>query len=345
MKKFFIALFGLVILGGAGAHAATINVDPGALDDTAFVTVIGDLEPGDGKRFRTRTLGLSKAIVAFHSKGGPVVAGIEIGRLIRMRGWATFVPDGALCASACAIAWLAGAPRAMGRHALIGFHAAYNPKTGRESGMANALVGAYLNELGLPPAAIMYVTVAEPDSMLWLNPDEARKVGIQVATLNPEPPRPSLAEKSSALRTRAINFVTALYKEISRAPPDLLANLGALYASEVNYYGKRLPQREVLEQIERFFERWPTRTYTPKSADADCNAADMTCSVTGVLAFDAESQTRNKRSYGTASFSYLLQFNHSGAVKILSETGKVLEREVVDLPPPFILPFGRNTGR
>jgi hypothetical protein len=52
----------------------------------------------------------------------------------------------------------------MGPNAQIGFHAAYVVRSGQatELGAANALVGAYLNKLGLPDRAVVYITEAPP---------------------------------------------------------------------------------------------------------------------------------------------------------------------------------------
>ncbi len=72
------------------------------------------------------------------SDGGNLDAGIEIGRAIWFREAATVVEEGT-CASACALAWLAGRPRYMAPKARIGFHAPWRgdpdhpeASTGRE---------------------------------------------------------------------------------------------------------------------------------------------------------------------------------------------------------------------
>jgi len=165
----------------SSARAATIAVSPMQTADTMLVTVTGPLVLSDGEQFRQTVAGLSNAIVAFRSDGGSVAAGIEIGRQIRLRNFSTLVPDDARCASACALAWLGGSKRLMGSNTRIGFHAAYNPRSGEETGVGNALVGAYLSQLGLPDKAVIYVTQAPPKSMTWLTMSEAREVGIVVA--------------------------------------------------------------------------------------------------------------------------------------------------------------------
>jgi len=69
--------------------------------------------------------------------------------------------------------------------ALVGFHAAFIEKDGvrSESGAANALIGAYLFELGLRDDAIIFATSASPDGINWLTADAANRAGIPVTFL------------------------------------------------------------------------------------------------------------------------------------------------------------------
>jgi hypothetical protein len=68
--------------------------------------------------------------VVFNSNAGNLLAGIEIGKTIRLKSFATAVLDGLRCASSCAFAWLGGSPRFMEQGARIGFHAAYIDSAG-----------------------------------------------------------------------------------------------------------------------------------------------------------------------------------------------------------------------
>src|SRR3712207_786626 len=125
------------------SRAATVDAITSRDAPTLFV-IQGELQYGDEKKFVDKAIGVPEGIVSFHSTVGNVVAGIEIGKAIRLKGFVTLVPDETACASACALAWLGGAPRFMAPKAKIGFHAAYlrNGSEFRESGAANALVGA-----------------------------------------------------------------------------------------------------------------------------------------------------------------------------------------------------------
>jgi hypothetical protein len=170
----------LLLVLASPATAATITVTPQTGDTPAVVMVQGDLRDEDIDDFRFKVAKLSSAVVALESDGGSLLAGIRIGEIIRLKGFVTVVANGARCASACATAWLGGVRRFMGEQARIGFHAAYRSDTTSESGMGNAVLGAYLNSIGLSEAAVAYVTMADPNSMTWLTLEEAAKYGIDV---------------------------------------------------------------------------------------------------------------------------------------------------------------------
>jgi hypothetical protein len=159
-----------------------------------LITVEGQLEFGDEAKFINLAINSPQALVAFQSNGGNLIAGIEIGKAIRLKGFGTLVPDNVKCASACALAWLGGRVRWMGKTAGVGFHAATVDNGGHVniSSAANALVGAYLNQLGLPNSAVVYITSAPPEEVTWLNFEEARQMGIDVQSYQEAKSVPSL---------------------------------------------------------------------------------------------------------------------------------------------------------
>ena len=182
----------LAILAGfaaAPAYAAVIDIDISVNSAPTRVFVSGELFNGDEERFAKLTFELENAIVIFNSPGGDVDAGLAIGREIRRRGFATLVPAKYECASACAIAWLGGKLRYMSPKGAIGFHAAYYlvGEDMQERAAPNALVGAYLGQLGLEERAIVFMTSAPPDSMNWLTFNLAENIGLDM--LPWEPPR------------------------------------------------------------------------------------------------------------------------------------------------------------
>ena len=132
--------------------------------------------------------------------GGNLLAGLGIGRAIRLKEFTTIVPKNSVCASACGLAWLGGIERLVDEGAHVGFHAAYITDKGesKETGMGNALAGAYLNQLGLTQSAIAYVTEAAPQNMKWLTAEDAKNVGITMTVLASNAPEPAIPETKSS---------------------------------------------------------------------------------------------------------------------------------------------------
>ena len=89
----------------------------------------------------------------------------------------------------------------MGSNAQIGFHAASNGVTHEVTSSGNALIGAYLNKLGLSEQAVVYITDPSPQSIRWLSLSDAQAFGIEVnrysgatptqATNRTKPPSPT----------------------------------------------------------------------------------------------------------------------------------------------------------
>ena len=183
-----LALFSQVAL--RPAQALTIR-DLDGHGETQLISLDGQFEAGDDKKFIDKILGIERAAIVLNSPGGMIEPALAIGRAIRLKGFDTIVDDGAQCSSACALVWLAGASRRMGERTKVGFHAAFVVENGQpmEKGAANALVGAYLAMLGLSTRAIHYVTAAGPHSMSWLTLEEGRRLGIAIERTASDLPR------------------------------------------------------------------------------------------------------------------------------------------------------------
>jgi hypothetical protein len=269
--------------------AANISLAP--LDDDpahAIVVIEGDLVSGDDVKFRTQVGRLTKAIVAFNSDGGHLLAGIEIGKTIRLKSFATAVLDKQRCASACALAWLGGSPRFMDRTAHVGFHAAYVERAGRasESGVGNALVGSYLTQIGLSEKAVVYITQAAPTEMTLLTLRDAEKIGIEVLPFEQQTPVTSRETSKQEINSRARLFVKEMNSRFARS--NAVEWLGPLYADEVMFYGKLRSRGEIVTLHRRLTERWPERSNSipEKSMNAVCGESRpglAQCIVTGTF--------------------------------------------------------------
>jgi len=334
------------------ANAAEIAVKP--LDNASVLVAIeGELDLGDIEVFRNKTeaLPIGRATVEFSGKGGSLLAGIRIGTLIRAKKFITVVPDGAQCASACALAWLGGTRRLIGEHATVGFHTAYIVKTGGliESGPGNAILGAYLNQLGLSEKAILYITHAAPTSMQWMSIEDAAEFGITVAKLPPsqagqgprasEPPVVEFPEGSP--ERRAIDFVLTVLERWSGPNAELLPVLSELYTDTVLYYGKPESRQTVLLTKRRFANRWTQRAYTvrPSSLTATCVGAIPTCRVKGTMSW--KFHAGNTTTHGAASFEYSIVLDDAGA-KVAAETSSAKQEPPAAASPSSLGQVGKT---
>jgi hypothetical protein len=168
------------------AIAADISISKGKSGEIDLILIEGEILKGDEKVFKNIAFSIERAIVVLDSPGGLVMPALEIGKAIRLKGYATAVTDTS-CTSACAIVWLAGETRFLTKKSKVGFHAVYvEDADGKKlpAGVGNALVGSYLNSLGLSEKIVTFVTVAGPDSMRWLNKSSADSLGLNVSILD-----------------------------------------------------------------------------------------------------------------------------------------------------------------
>ena len=319
------------------AAAAEISIEPSNTPSSALIAIDGTLVPEDIDQFRAKVAGVKNAVVLFRGDGGSVLAAIRIGRYIRVKNWISFVPADTTCASACALAWLGGSRRLANSTARIGFHAAHTIKDGQvtETGLGNAMVGAYLNELGLSDEAIVYITSADPTSMRWLTAGDAATFGIELETL----PARNMELHSGAsqpnlertLEQRTADYIDSIMTSWSGSNTHAAATMQQIYGTEVTYYGKLLTREDVLADKQKFIELWPHRKYVIRhpsvvtSCENQCQGCKPICTVTGTVDWVA-SNANNTKSQGSAQFEYRVQWSDQEMPTIIHETSKVIDR-------------------
>ncbi|WP_322868306.1 hypothetical protein U7859_02305 [Bradyrhizobium ottawaense] len=331
----FARIAGALLCLCLSEHALSAEFRKSSLGPSApdLIEVAGELIQGDEAKFIETAIKSADAIVVFHSAGGNLLAGIEIGKAIRLKGFSTLVPDNMHCASACALAWLAGRVRLMSDTARVGFHAVYTSEDGetRVSSAGNAIAGAYLNQLGIPMSAIIYITGAPPDSMQWLNFADAQRVGIEVKRLNLT--EDAKASQPPVQSTSSVDLLAAIAEETrnilgaTNKPNDVaIAYLQQKYSEQVSYYGKSLSKASVVSDKLTFFQRWPVRNYSlvADSLRVTCDT-QSTCASEGKVEWSATNPKAT--SQGSAAFSYGWSFE-AGVWKVRSERSKVISRSV-----------------
>ena len=168
------------------AQAAEVTKVQGKGNDTDFIIIKGEIDRATENSFRSLALETESAIVVLDSPGGLIRSAMEIGRIVRIKGFSTAVLS-SRCVSACALIWLAGSTRLTLPDSRVGFHAAYiESEDGKKipTAVGNALVGAYLNSLGLGDAIVEYVSTASPETIKWLSKAQADSMGLPVRILD-----------------------------------------------------------------------------------------------------------------------------------------------------------------
>jgi formylglycine-generating enzyme required for sulfatase activity len=233
-------------------EGARITVECRTIDgrDTAVVRLTGDIESGDDRYFRQALLAADSdnVLVSLESDGGNLDAGIEIGRAIWFREAATVAEKG-ICASACALAWLAGRPRFMAPKARIGFHAPWHgdPDRPEASTAGSAVVGGYLRDLGLTSAAIAYINEPGPDEMRWLTAEDADTLNIAVRPWQVEAV-PPVAVAPPPVDVAPLE-AGSTFRDCDACPEMVVVPAGRFTmgspASEAGHQSDEEPQREV----------------------------------------------------------------------------------------------------
>jgi hypothetical protein len=227
MKLIYFLILSAIFTGSS--YSASITKSRYENTNTYFIVISGTIEKDDDVKFKNIVSGVSNAIVILDSPGGSLMPGMEIGRYVRTNGFVTAVPDKTLCASSCALIWVAGVKRFAEKNSFIGFHAAYIYKNGVpvESGVANALVGSYLTRLGLSDSTIIFITNAPPEGIARLDSYTADRIGLTYVSVRGQ--GNNLADRNkvgiSERKYSPIDTVRAFYEALSIADGDTAASL------------------------------------------------------------------------------------------------------------------------
>ncbi len=189
MKPGAATLFGiaLAICFGAPASSATIKSLAGK-DRRVIIQIFGQIAAGDADVFisavkQANAAGKVVESVQLNSAGGNLLEGARLAGAIKVGKISTTVAQGAVCASACFLAFAAGDPKFVGYGALIGVHKAAD-KGGREtaaSGEATLLMARFAKELGVPSAIIARMLSTPSNQIGWLNPQDLQSMRVSMA--------------------------------------------------------------------------------------------------------------------------------------------------------------------
>jgi len=112
----------VIVILCSSAQAIELNVMGDGSSSALLVS--GEFFSDDDRLFKKALNEGDFREIWFDSDGGSLGAGIKIGQIIRQRGLATRVPNGAECASACVYSFLGGVVRDVDALGKVGVHMA-----------------------------------------------------------------------------------------------------------------------------------------------------------------------------------------------------------------------------
>lgn len=142
----------------------------------------GFIDPGAADRFAEEIAARGEYVetVSLNSSGGSLSDAMAIAELIRDKGLATEVADGALCASSCPLIFAGGVARTAGEKSAIGLHQFY-AAGGEPAGPAQAMsdaqvttarINRHLETMGVDPALWLHALETPPRALYYLSREE-----------------------------------------------------------------------------------------------------------------------------------------------------------------------------
>ena len=151
----------------------------------------GSIDVGAAARFAAEmdARGEYVKMLTLNSPGGSLEDAMAMARLVRERGLATEVADGALCASSCPLVLAGGAVRTVGEKAAVGLHQFYaatkvenDPAQAMSDAQSTAArIARYLTEMGVDPALWLHALDTPPQALYYLSAEEMARYRLTTA--------------------------------------------------------------------------------------------------------------------------------------------------------------------
>lgn len=164
------------------------------LDTGGVLEAEGSIDPGATARLAAEleARGGYVRVVSLNSPGGALDDAMAMAKLVRGKGLATEVADGALCASSCPLLLAGGLTRTVGKEAAVGvhqFYAAAQTETAPDQAMSDAQVtiariSRHLIDMGIDPVLWLHALDTPPQALYYFSPDEMTKYRLVTAPVS-----------------------------------------------------------------------------------------------------------------------------------------------------------------
>ncbi|HYF52974.1 MAG TPA: hypothetical protein VEA41_01810 [Salinarimonas sp.] len=149
----------------------------------------------------------------------------------------------------------------------------------------------------------------------------------------PAPREPAVAERPAREReetelAEAARRLATSYQDFwSASNGEAMASMPDFYAPRVEFHGRVMSARALIEEKRRFVRRWPDRTYSPRadSMRVSCATAGDACTVRTLFDFAATNARTGRRSAGTGQLELVVALAGRTPV-IVAEASQVMRR-------------------
>jgi hypothetical protein len=152
----------------------------------------GMIAPGSAAAFAAEVNARGEYIktIVLNSPGGSVGDALEMGRLIRAKGFATEVDKHKICVSSCPLVFVGGAKRVAGADAIIGVHQVFAPDpaeaarhdTMSEAQRVSARCQRYLADMGVDLKMWVHAMETPKEKLFIFSANELRELNIVTLT-------------------------------------------------------------------------------------------------------------------------------------------------------------------
>jgi hypothetical protein len=157
----------------------------------------GAITPGTAKEFAREIdkRGTYVKTIVLQSPGGSVQDALEMGRLIRGKGYATEVEAGTYCASSCPLVFAAGVQGLAGKGAAIGVHQV-SAAVASEYSSSGAMAGAqrisaicqkYLRDMGVDLGVWVHAMETPKEQLYYFKADELLSLKLATSIAGSKP--------------------------------------------------------------------------------------------------------------------------------------------------------------
>lgn len=312
----------LGLLLGASASADTVDDFFPVIYDTSTpgtLYLVGGIDQRTPLNFGRATDKFPNAkTLILASDGGSVHAALVMARDVRRLGFATVIPEGHGCYSACAFVFFAGVSR--DANGELGVHQISSDNGDLVSGqIALSDIIDVLSAYEVPDEIIVDMLRTPPDDMHIYSSSDLAILGL--ADHQPA----ARLQLTDRLDDKAATFAIRLNSEWSGPNASALPYIFDQYASEVLFYGNDWSAEKVLSDKRAFATRWPIRSYRILPGTLKTSCIGSTCEVSTEVEWKASSPERSAFSSGVALHEFILHWDGL-RFRIVSENGRVLKR-------------------